>query len=94
MNTLLAINELSNHLVLAAGSQSLADGIRAFVGPLLMLTMGIVAMTFLFKREMTQMIIFLVIAILVAVIFYGPELIKNLAKDVSQSSGTGATWNG
>lgn len=83
-----------NDYVLAAGSQSLADGIRAFVGPLLMLTMGIVAMTFLFKREMTQFLIFIVIAILVAVIFYGPDLIKGLAKDVSSSTGQNNSWNG
>ena len=76
-----------NDYVLAAGSQSLADGIRAFVGPLLMLTMGIVAMTFLFKREMTQFLILIVIAILVAVI-------KGLAKDVSSSTGQNNSWNG
>lgn len=90
MNILLFIN----HLVLAAGSESLADGIRNFIGPLLMLTMGIVAMTFLFKRQMTEFFIFLIVAISVCVIFYGPGLITSLAKDVSQSSGSGGEWHG
>ena len=94
MNTLIAINDIATHLVLGAGSQSLAGGIRNFVGPLLMLTMGIVSMTFLFRREMTQFMIFLIIAIVVCVIFYSGDILKNLAKDVSQSSGSGGTWNG
>lgn len=94
MNTLLAISELTNHLVLAAGGDSLATGIRNFIGPLLMLTMGIVAMTFLFRREMTQFMIFLIIAIVVSIIFYAPGIISNLAKDVSTQSGSGGTWNG
>lgn len=83
-----------NDFVLAAGGDSLATGIRNFVGPLLMLTMGLVAMTFLFKREMTQFMIFLVIAILVAIIFYAPDIIKNLAQSVNTSSGNGGTWGG
>lgn len=90
MNTLLFIN----HLVLAAGGDSLATGIRNFIGPLLMLTMGIVSMTFLFKRQMTEFFIFLIIAIVVALLFYAPDIIKNLAKDVSTQSGNGGTWNG
>lgn len=83
-----------NDFVLAAGGDSLATGIRNFIGPLLMLTMGLVAMTFLFKREMTQFMIFLVIAILVAIIFYAPDIIKNLAQSVNTSSGNGGTWGG
>jgi phosphate/sulfate permease len=83
-----------NDFVLAAGGDSLATGIRNFIGPLLMLTMGIVAMTFLFRREMTQFMIFIIIAIVVAIIFYAPDIIKNLAKDVSNQSGSGGTWNG
>lgn len=94
MNTLIAINDLTNHFVLAAGGDSLATGIRNFVGPLLMLTMGLVAMTFLFKREMTQFMIFLVIAILVCIIFYAPDILKNLAQSVNTSSGNGGTWGG
>jgi ABC-type multidrug transport system fused ATPase/permease subunit len=83
-----------NDFVLAAGGDSLATGIRNFIGPLLMLTMGIVSMTFLFRREMTQFMIFLIIAIVVAIIFYAPDIIKNLAQSVNTQSGNGGTWGG
>lgn len=84
---------LTNFFV-AAGSESLVNGIRDFIGPILMLIMGIVAITFLFKREMTNMMIFLGIACVVAVIFYAPGLISNIAKNVNESTGNGGEWKG
>lgn len=81
-----------NDLVVAAGSESLVDGLRNFIGPILMLVMGIVAITFLFKREMTQFMIFLGIAIVVAIIFYAPGLITNIAQNVNTSTGNGGEW--
>lgn len=83
-----------NDFVLAAGTSgdSLAKGIRNFVGPILLLVMGIVAITFLFRREMTQFVIFLVIAIVVAIIFYAPDVIKNIAKGVEGGTGTKGSW--
>lgn len=78
-----------NSFVLAASGSDIANGIRNFVGPILMLVMGIVAITFLFRREMTQFIIFLVIAIVVAIIFYAPDIISNIGKDVSKELGEG-----
>lgn len=90
MNTLLFIN----HFVLGAGGASLASGIRDFIGPLLMLAMGIVAITFLFKRQMTEFFVFLTICILVALIFYAPDIITSLAKSVNTNSGQDAQWTG
>lgn len=82
-----------NDFVLAATSGgTLADGIRNFIGPILMLIMGVVAITFLFRREMTQFVIFLVIAIIVAIIFYAPDVIKNIAQGVEDEAGTGGSW--
>lgn len=82
-----------NDFVLAAtDGGTLADGIRNFIGPILMLIMGVVAITFLFRREMTQFVIFLVIAIIVAIIFYAPDVIKNIAQGVEDEAGTGGSW--
>lgn len=81
-----------NDFILAATTgKGIADGIRNFIGPILMLVMGIVAITFLFKREMTQFIIFLVIAIVVAIIFYGPGLIVSIGQGVNKEVG-GSGW--
>ncbi len=79
--------------ITAASGASLAKGIRGFIGPILMLIMGLVAITFLFRREMTQFMIFLGIAIVVAIVFYAPDFIVNLAKGVNKESGVGGKWN-
>lgn len=81
-----------NDFIVGATANSLADGIRNFIGPILLLVMGIVSITFLFRREMTQFLIFLVIAIVVAIVFYAPDVIKNIAKGVEKSTGTGGKW--
>lgn len=90
LDTLLNVN----NFILAASGESLANGVRNFVGPILMLVMGIVAITFLFRREMTQFIIFIVIAIVVAIIFYAPDVISNIGQDVSKEADlkTGSGW--
>ncbi len=81
-----------NSLVLAASGDSLATGIRNFVGPILMLVIGIVAITFLFRREMTQFMIFIVIAVVVAILFYAPDVIANLGKNINDETGLDGSW--
>lgn len=81
-----------NDFIIGATGGTLATGIRNFIGPILLLVMGIVSITFLFRREMTQFLIFLVIAIVVAIIFYAPDVIKNIAKGVEKGTGTGGKW--
>lgn len=77
----------------SGGSEQLADAVRNFVGPILLLIIGIIAITFLVKREMTQFIIFLVIAIVVALIFYAPGIISSLAGSVANEVDTKG-WTG
>jgi hypothetical protein len=79
--------------IIAATSQQLADSIRAFVGPILLVVIGIIAIPFLVRREMTQFIIFVVIAIAVFILFYAPGIIEGLAKGVSDTADPGA-WKG
>lgn len=76
----------------AADGNALANGIRNFVGPLLMLVIGLVAMTFLFRREMTQFMIFLVIGIVVLILFFAPDVLKNIAQGTESGLGTGGKW--
>lgn len=86
-----ALIHANSYIVGATTGKGIADGIRAFVGPILMMVMGIVAITFLFKREMTAFIIFLVISIVVAIIFYGPGLIVSIGQGVNKEVG-GSGW--
>lgn len=93
MTTLLAIQDLlvanvaaGGDFLLAQSSQGLVDTIRNFVGPILMLVTGIAAMAFLYQRQMTQFIIFAVIAVAVFAIFYAPEILKNLGETFGRNN--------
>ncbi|MBC9705329.1 MAG: hypothetical protein H9W81_10220 [Enterococcus sp.] len=57
-----------------------------------MLVIGIVAITFLFRREMTQFMIFIVIAVVVAILFYAPDVIANLGKNINDETGLDGSW--
>ena len=81
-----------NSLVLAATGDSLATGIKNFIGPILMLVIRIVAITFLFRREITQFMIFIVIAIVVAILFYAPDVIANLGRNINDETGLNGSW--
>lgn len=88
MDSLILINDI----VANTTGSSLADGIRNFIGPILMLVVGIIAITFLVRREMTQFILFLVIAIVVFILFFAPNVLKNIAQGVESSTKTGGQW--
>lgn len=83
---------IGTNFVLAATGDSLASGIRNFIGPILMLVIGIVAITFLFRREMTQFMIFIVIAIVVGILFYAPDVIANLGRNINEETGLNGSW--
>jgi hypothetical protein len=75
-------------IIMATDSAALADAIRKFVGPILLVVIGIIAIPFLVRREMTQFIMFVVMAIAVFALFYAPTIIEGLAKGVAQGSGS------
>lgn len=60
-------------------SNGFADAIRNFIGPIFLLGIGIAAMSFLFQRQMTQFLQFIVLALGIAVLLYFPNVIKNAA---------------
>jgi uncharacterized membrane protein YgdD (TMEM256/DUF423 family) len=61
-------------------ASTLVQFITNFVGPILTLAIGIIAIKFLVQREMTKFFQFAAIAVLVGVLFFTPDLIQNLAK--------------
>lgn len=64
----------------ASASTSFANTIRNFIGPIFLLGIGIAAMSFLFQRQMTQFLQFMVLAVGIAVLLYTPQVIENAAK--------------
>jgi len=54
--------------------------IRDFITPIFLLVVGIVSITFLFKRQTTQLIQFVLIATLVGMLLFSPEIIAQFAE--------------
>jgi hypothetical protein len=65
-------------------TENIAENIRDFITPIYLLIVGVVALTFLFKRQTTQLIQFMIIAILVGLLLFTPEIIQNISGWVSE----------
>ncbi|WP_329246081.1 hypothetical protein OG417_50985 [Actinoallomurus sp. NBC_01490] len=68
-------------------TQGLADWLKTFFGPLFLAAVGIVALFFLFTREVTRFAQFVVLALVIAVIFYYPGIIATTAKGIAGALG-------
>ena len=78
-------------LILAAPSAISTSGLVSYLqglfGPLFLGIVGIVALFFLFTREIIRFVQFLVLAVAIAVIFYTPSIVQELAKGISNALG-------
>ncbi|WP_019635120.1 hypothetical protein [Actinomadura atramentaria] len=75
-------------------TQGLADWLMGFFGPLFLAGVGIVAIFFLFTREITRFVQFLALAVLVGVIFYTPGVIVVIAKAITTALGVDGGGSG
>jgi hypothetical protein len=66
---------------------NLADWLRDIFGPIFLVIVSIVAIFFLFTREITRFVQFVCLAIAVAVIFYFPGIIELVAGGIAQALG-------
>jgi hypothetical protein len=83
---------MSNHsLILAASSTISTSGLVSYLqglfGPLFLGIVGIVALFFLFTREIIRFVQFLVLAVAIAVIFYTPSIVQTLATGIANALG-------
>ena len=58
---------------LALSTQNLVTYLQGLFGPLFLGIVGIVAIFFLFTREITRFVQFIVLAVAIAVVFYTPR---------------------
>ncbi|MFI0425114.1 hypothetical protein [Spongiactinospora sp. 9N601] len=65
----------------------LATWLRGLFGPLLLVIVSIVALFFLFTREITRFIQFLLLAVVIAIIFYFPDVIVVIATGIARALG-------
>jgi hypothetical protein len=71
----------------AVNTQGLVNYLQSLFGPLFLGIVGIVALFFLFTREVTKFMQFLVLAVAIGVVFYVPAIVENLAKGIAAALG-------
>jgi hypothetical protein len=78
-------------LIIAAPSSLSTSGLvnylQGLFGPLFLGIVGIVALFFLFTREIIRFVQFLVLAVAIAVIFYTPSIVQTLAQGIASALG-------
>ena len=78
-------------LIIAAPSSISTSGLVSYLqglfGPLFLGIVGIVALFFLFTREIIRFVQFLVLAVAIAVIFYTPSIVQRLATGIANALG-------
>lgn len=71
----------------AISTQGLVNYLQSLFGPLFLGIVGIVALFFLFNREVIRFVQFIVLAIAIAVVFYTPSIIQTLASGIANALG-------
>jgi hypothetical protein len=71
-------------------TDKLAEWLREIFGPLFLVIVSIVAIFFLFTREITRFVQFIVLAIGIGIIFYVPNIIETTAKAIAKALGVGS----
>jgi hypothetical protein len=72
-------------------TDDLAKWLRQIFGPLFLVIVSIVAIFFLFTREITRFVQFIILAIGIGVIFYVPNIIETTAKAIAKALGVSIT---
>ena len=83
---------MSAHFIVTAApaglsSTGLVSYLQNLFGPLFLGIIGIVAIFFLFTREIIRFVQFFVLAVAIAVIFYVPGIVRSLAVGIAHALG-------
>jgi hypothetical protein len=83
---------MTPHLLITAtptalSTTGLVTYLQGLFGPLFLGIVGIVAIFFLFTREIIRFVQFLVLAVAIAVIFYTPSIVQTLASGIANALG-------
>jgi hypothetical protein len=71
----------------AISTTNLVKYLQGLFGPLFLGLVGIVALFFLFTREITRFVQFMVLAVAIAVVFYTPSIVQTLATGIANALG-------
>lgn len=83
---------MSIHALMAAqplslNTSGLVSYLQGLFGPLFLGIVGIVALFFLFTREIIRFVQFIVLAVAIAVVFYTPSIVQTLAQGIAKALG-------
>lgn len=83
---------MSSHPLIAASAIALSTTglvsyLQGLFGPLFLGIVGIVAIFFLFTREIIRFLQFFVLAVAIAVIFYTPGIVQAIATGITNALG-------
>ncbi|HYK71293.1 MAG TPA: hypothetical protein VEV45_25355 [Streptosporangiaceae bacterium] len=83
---------MSAHLLASApavalSTQGLVNYLQGLFGPLFLGIVGIVAIFFLFTREIIRFVQFIVLAVAIAVVFYTPSIVQTIAAGIANALG-------
>ena len=78
---------ISAYPLAALSTANLVTYLQSLFGPLFLGIVGIVAIFFLFTREIIRFVQFLVLAIAIAVVFYTPSIVQTLATGIANALG-------
>jgi hypothetical protein len=83
---------MSHHFLILAdpvalSTTGLVSYLQGLFGPLFLGIVGIVALFFLFTREIIRFVQFIVLAVAIAVIFYTPSIVQTLAQGIAKALG-------
>jgi len=74
-------------MIAALSSQGLVSYLQGLFGPVFLGIVGFTAVFFLFTREIIRFVQFVLLAVVIAVIFYTPVVVENLASAISKALG-------
>lgn len=74
-------------LASAFTTQGLVTWLQGLVAPLFLGAVGIIAVFFLFSKEIMKFAEFILLAIAVAVVFYWPGVIQTIASGIAKALG-------
>lgn len=93
MDTMLALFDMANNGVALDSvvgrapssqfGQNLVVAIRAILGPILLLVMGVVMIRYIWAKQMSQMWTTLIISVVVAAVFYVPNVIETIGVGIA-----------
>ena len=72
---------------LALSTTGLVTYLQGLFGPLFLGIVGIVAIFFLFTREIIRFVQFFVLAVAIAIVFYTPSIVQTLATGIAGALG-------